>query len=158
MRWPWDLTRDLSAVRFPRFQREHDRNSLDGMRTAFLQDLDEASLPVVLILDTYEQATDDAKQWIEQRLLPHCARHEGLRLVVAGKEVPGLDPARPWSQLTLRNELPPISDPAPWCDYSQRVVGLTQCTQDQITLLVQAASGSPRLVSTLLANLKRVAR
>jgi len=148
------LSSDLVGLRFPRFEREQARGASETLRTAFLQDLDEARVPALLLLDTYEQANEEAKQWIEQRFLPYFRRHEGLRLVLAGKVIPAADPGRPWASLAISHELPPIRSAAPWCDYSRRVVGLTH-PDELIGFLVEAAQGSPRVLGTLLANLKR---
>jgi hypothetical protein len=152
----WDLSRDLAPLRFPRFEREMNRHATDSLRTAFLQDLDEARNPVLLVLDTYEQATDEARQWVEHRLLPHCRRHEGLRLVVAGIQVPALDRSRPWSKMAVSRELPPIKDHMHWCAYVRREMGLTAYRDDQIEILVKATAGSPRPLGNLLATLVRV--
>jgi hypothetical protein len=155
----WDLSRDLAPLRFPRFKREMDRSATDSLRTAFLQDLDESGKPVVLVLDTYEQATEEASRWVENRLLPHVRRYDGLRLVLAGIKVPALDPSRPWSRIATSRELPLIKDPAHWCDYARRVMGLTVSGDDQmkfddhIRIIVRAAAGHPRLLETLVANL-----
>ena len=150
----WDLSRDLAPLRFPRFEREQQRGATETLRTAFLQDLDDARQPVLLILDTYEQATEEAKQWIEQRFLPHFRRHDGLRLVLAGKAVPAAEAGRPWSRLAVSRELPPIRDARYWCQYTRDVLGLTAYRDDQIQILVDATAGSPRVLSGLLGNLR----
>jgi hypothetical protein len=149
----WDLSRDLAPLRFPRFEREMNRNATESLRTAFLQDLDEARAPVLLVLDTYEQATEEARQWVEHRLLPHFRRRDGLRLVLAGIRVPTVDPSRPWSGIAVSYELPPIKDHQHWCDYVRRVMGLTAYRDDQIEILVKATAGSPRPLGNLLATL-----
>jgi hypothetical protein len=148
----WDLAHDLAPLRFPRFERERQRDATDALRTAFLQDLDETRVPILLVLDTYEQATEEAKQWVEDSLLPHFRRHDGLRLVLAGKIVPEAE-GHVWARLAIRRELPPIREVAPWHDYSRRVLGLAHPDND-IRLLVEAAQGSPRVLGSLLGNLK----
>jgi hypothetical protein len=148
----WGLTRDLAPLRFPRFERERRRNTSEALRTAFLDDLDEAREPVLFILDAYEQATEEAKRWIEDSFLPHFCRHDGLRLVLAGQNVPPPE-GHPWGTWTIHRALPPIRDVASWRDYSRRVLGLANPDQD-IRLLVEAARGSPRVLSSLLWNLK----
>lgn len=146
----WSLSRDLSpGVRFPRFQRELDRNSVEALRTAFLQDLSEASCPVLLILDTYEQATDEARRWVEDSLFWRVVRQDGLRLVVAGQTVP--EPDARWARFAMRHELPPITDPVHWLRFREQL-GVT-CTDESLCTLVTAARGSPRMMGTLLSNL-----
>ena len=66
-----DARRDLRFLRFPRFDRElgQDRRP-EMLRAAFLEDIEESPEPVLLIFDAFEQATEDAKRWVEDQLLP----------------------------------------------------------------------------------------
>lgn len=145
------LVRDLEPLRFPRYERERARGA-PSLRQAFLEDIDDARVPLLLVLDTYEQATDDARRWIEDQLLPACRHLDGLRLVLAGKVVPLVE-GRPWSDLATTHELQPIHDPAHWCDYGRRFLGISRPDSD-IQVLVEVAQGSPRAIGDLLRNLK----
>ena len=150
----WELSRELAPIRFARFERELNRNAEDTLRVAFLDDLGECHAPVLLVLDTYEQATDETKRWVEQRFLPHVRRCSGLCVVLSGQKVPEPHPSAPWEQLATHYELGPIVEAAYWQDYGQRVVGLTSIRPDQIELLVAAVNGSPRALKGMLSNLK----
>jgi hypothetical protein len=68
-----ELSQDLAgAVRFARFDREVQRMAEEPLRSAFLQDLCETRLPVVLLFDTFEDATDEARRWLEHSLFRWC--------------------------------------------------------------------------------------
>ncbi len=151
-----DLRRDLNAVRFPRFDRLRDSGPTEMLRQAFLLDLEDCGHPVVLILDAFEQSTDEASQWVLTRLLPLCDTYGGIRVVLGGKTFPDLQANRRLAPRVRCFELPPIRDAAHWCDYGRRVLGLApdKLPDDHIGTLVTAAQGSPRVVSTLLSNFK----
>lgn len=149
-----EAKRDLVGLRFPRFERELERDLPEMLRAAFLQDIEETTLPVVLLLDTYEQATDEAKAWVEHRLLPFCRSFLGICVVIAGQSVPQITGTHRLSGLAKTIVLSSIDDPRAWCDYSRRVVGLNSLPDEHIATLVTAARGSPRAVSAMLDNLK----
>jgi len=151
-----DLRRDLKGVRFPRFDRCRENEPAETLRQVFLLDLEECGHPVVLILDAFEQATDEASTWVENRLLPLCVACTGIRVVIGGKSIPNLQANPRFGYRVRCFELPPIRDAAPWCAYGRRVLGLTleNLPDEHIGTLVAAALGSPRAVSTFLTNLK----
>ena len=146
------LRRDLSGLDFPRFDREQRGNARPEMlHSAFLQDLQDCAEPVLLLLDSFEQAGADARRWVEDQLLPRCRQLPGLRLVLAGQQVP--EPIGPLVRLTERRELPPIPDPEPWCTFYHDVLNGGAIPDDHIRTLVQTAQGSPRAMSEFLGIL-----
>ena len=74
--------------------------------------------PSLLIFDTYE-AAGEAREWVDNQLLPHLLRCPWLRVVIAGQDVP--DPtAAIWlsvARATLPVEPPP---PADWLEYGKK--------------------------------------
>jgi hypothetical protein len=150
-----DARRELTGLRFTRFDRHSTGNAPEMIRDAFLRDLQEASAPVLLLLDTFEQATEESSAWVKNRLLPLCRNDSGLRIVIAGQTVPAVDGDARLAPWVKSRELLPIHDHRPWCDFSRRVIGLTSAVpDDHIATLVTAARGSPRALSSFLANLK----
>jgi len=150
----YNLSQDLLGVRFARFERELQRPTDDPLRRAFLQDLSETQHPVLLVLDAYEGATDEARIWVEQGLFGLARRFDGLRVVVAGQKVPVIDASVRWASVARVHELPPITDPRSWCRYLREVLGVTSIPDDHVTTMVKAARGSPRFLGTLLPNLQ----
>lgn len=149
-----NLSQDLRAIRFVRFERELRRPVEEPLRRAFLQDLSESRNPVVLLLDDYEEATDEAQRWVEQSLFSLARRFDGLRIVVAGQKVPALEASALWASVAHSHELPPITDPVSWCRYLREVLGVTGIPDEHVVTMVKAARGSPRPLSTLLAGLQ----
>jgi hypothetical protein len=148
------LSQDLTgAVRFARFERDMARTAEEPPRGAFLQDLSETHCPVVLLFDTYEDATDESRRWVEQSLFGLVRRFNGLRVVVSGQQVPVSDAPARWTGIARTHELPPITDPAPWCRYRDSL-GVKDTPDDHVRTMVKAAKGSPRFLGSLLSNLQ----
>lgn len=148
-----ELAGELQGIRFARFERAKLTQS-EALRMAFLEDVGEARKPVILLLDTYEAASDEAQLWIEQNLFGLVRRVVGLRVVMTGKTVPALEPGAKWAALAESHELPPISDAAHWCRYVREILRIMNVPDDHIRTLVMAAKGSPRVLASLLANLR----
>ncbi|HET8774684.1 MAG TPA: ATP-binding protein [Thermoanaerobaculia bacterium] len=137
------------AIRFPRFERELERNAPEMLRVSFLRDLGEASQAVVLILDAFEHATEEATRWVEQQLLPLVARRDGIRLVIAGQRVPAAGAGAVWADTVICYELPMIKDPEHWDRYVKQM-GVKNLPGDHLVTLVKATGGSPRGMHDLL--------
>ena len=146
------MRRDLMALPFRRFDREAGAEGRPEMlHAAFLEDLSESRRPVLIVLDTFEQATEDSKRWVEDHLLPRCCQTQGLRLVIAGTQVPAPSPR--FSSLTERLELGPIVDPGHWCSYFRKVLKCQRFPDEHLATLVLAAGGRPRTMHLFLTNL-----
>ena len=140
-----DLTQELAAVvRFARFEREMQRTAEEPLRRAFLQDLSETRRPVVLLLDTYEDATDESRRWVEQSLFGMVRRFDGLRVVVSGQQVPVPDAAARWAGIARIHELPPIMDHVPWCRYLRDSLGVTDIPDEHVENDGQGDEGKSR--------------
>ncbi len=150
----YDLSQDMSGIAFVRFERELRHSADEPLRRAFLEDLKDTRRPAVLFLDAYEGATDESRRWVEQGLFGLARRFDGLRVIVAGQTVPNVDSSPPWAHLARSHELPPITDPAPWCQYLREVLGVTGVPDDHVATMVKATRGSPRPLGSLLANLQ----
>lgn len=145
-----DLRAGLHGIGFQRFMREHERNSVGMMRTMFLEDLKEATEPVLILLDTYEQAHAEVKQWVCTQLLNHAALNERLRVVVVGQSVPDPDEHPRWGgRLTRKQVLAPIMEPQHWCHYSEHILG-KQVDPSIIQQVLVMTHGAPRYVHELL--------
>lgn len=150
----YDLSCDLAGIRFTRFERARSRGD-DSLRTAFLDDLSETRRPVVLLLDTYEAATDETRHWVEQSLFGLARRFDGIRIVVCGKVVPLVEPPPRWSDIAHWRELPPVSDHSDWCHWLREVLGVTTIPDDHVCTMVRAVRGSPRALSSMFCELQK---
>jgi hypothetical protein len=63
-------------------------DSQNSSGDALIHDLCAYAKPLVLIIDTFESATDDASRWITHQLLPAAHKNKQLYIVLGGKNVP----------------------------------------------------------------------
>lgn len=84
-------------------RRQHERM----VTKAFLEGCQAllASGPIVILIDSYEMASEEAKTWIRSQLLPPVrdGKLAKLVIVIAGREVPQLDSA--WDHCALKVQL-----------------------------------------------------
>src|SRR5262249_31936714 len=60
-----------------------------------ISDLQQLSAPLLLVFDTYEQASADAQKWLESQILPRLERAPGVVVVISGQKIPEHD-RHPW--------------------------------------------------------------
>jgi hypothetical protein len=140
---------------FPAFDTEWSGRRRDEvLGAAFLDDLRYCPDPVLLLLDTYEQATAENQRWVETRLLPRCCRHDGLRLLIAGQRVP--EAGGVMAPPTERRELL-LPQPADWADYYHRVLRGKPLPHDHFKTLWLAVEGKPSAMFALLTTVCKAA-
>jgi len=59
-----------------------------ALTNAWFSDLKAVPSPILVILDTYEDATTEVKEWIDGPFLARVARTPNLRVLLAGQKVP----------------------------------------------------------------------
>jgi hypothetical protein len=74
--------------------------------------------PVLIVLDSYEQATIGTREWLETHLLDWLDKVGQLRLLIAGQSVP--EPGLKWRRLAQYRELRGIREPDHWLPVVQR--------------------------------------
>ncbi|HEY6345751.1 MAG TPA: serine protease [Bryobacteraceae bacterium] len=112
--------------------------------------------PVVLQIDTWEDAGDPIRQWVTKTLFPAVPANPGLVVVIAGNsKVEPLTKACP-AGLCARHPLKPILSTDDWHDYAVRRWPNTGLTTDHITALVLRNRGIPINVETDLAFVQGV--
>jgi hypothetical protein len=104
--------------------------------------------PFLLLLDTFQDAGGDSRQFLET-LLSRMGRCPRVAVVVGGQTVPTPQPK--WSQWAKTFRLQPIVDVAPWARFADER-WRRQIESKDLALLVQAAKGEPGLLVTLLGN------
>jgi hypothetical protein len=104
--------------------------------------------PTLLVFDTYEAATEEAKDWIESVLLPYVVPARWLRVVITGQSVPA--PAgSTWEAVatsTLTLQLPNAED---WFAYA-RANHDDDVTLEFVTRAHQLSNGKPSVLASLL--------
>lgn len=132
---------------------EHRRAALTE---AWFEDLRELTSPVLMALDTYEQAPEETARWIGGPFLARAVQTESLRVLVAGQKVPdantiewghccttyqlfGVPEARHWLPIVLAmNKEIPIRDPETW------LAGVCYALHGNPNDIMQIISGLPR--------------
>lgn len=135
-------------IELTRYQRAIERGDLGVADENLLTDLEESPAPVLLMLDTYEQATEECRLWVETQLMPLVSDSESLRLVILGQTVPTPPPSA--ADVTRTLPLKPIDDPKHWRRYCEQKYGKIW-PEDQLSLLVKGLSGSPRGIAQALS-------
>lgn len=80
---------------------------------AWLTDLQAITHPLLLIMDTYEQATTDVVGWIEGPFLTRAARLPQLRILLAGQHVPDAHNIE-WGSCCHKRDLYGVQDARHW--------------------------------------------
>jgi hypothetical protein len=122
---------------------------LARLEAAFFEDLAAIRRPIVLLMDTFEKAPDELKQWLGNRFLAQVS--EGLpqfRVVVAGQEIP--ETKLDWRSCHHCCVLGPIEEVNCWCEYLQsRQVPFDLKFVEGVVLALQ---GKPRDIALLLES------
>jgi len=141
------LALDIDAKILPAF---HSASG-SARKTALLKDLENLRKPLLLGFDTYQQVAQDIADWIEGQFLRRADQCPGLLVLVAGIEVP--NPTRySWGGLAISRELLPIREKKYWQEYTERVLGNKQITEDHIEALLYVSQGEPGQTSALLQS------
>ncbi len=127
---------------------ERDAEKLRGL---FQTALSKTLKPIVLFVDTFEDATVECKEWFEESLIPFIRRSDSVRLVVAGKNVP--KPIEPWNNICQRVDVGSIDEAKYWCRYRD-ALGLHSPNNDEIVKFVAITKGDPSILSALITSSK----
>jgi hypothetical protein len=103
--------------------------------------------PSLFIFDTYE-AAGEAKDWIENVLLPHLVSARWLRVVIIGQSVPSRAGAI-WESVATGPLNLHLPGPEDWLVYGRTNLGDT-LDLDFVTQAHQYADGKPSLLAGLL--------
>ena len=92
---------------------------LQGTAYDLRADLRKVGSPILLAFDTYERANGEARELVEGLLLADLDRLDGVRLVIAGQDVPDHAHAL-WAGSVRHFSLKPITEPKFWRLYAER--------------------------------------
>ncbi len=139
------LTLDLKG-RLPRLT--------DRTPTKLQEALRKVREPVLIILDTFESATEDARNFVQGTLLAELNRTNTIRLVIAGQ--PQAIPApgkNPWQDYVRRFDLPLMRDPRPWVEWARHTY--PNIPPHCVKTIVLSTEGAPGAIATQLENLSK---
>lgn len=137
------LALDLGG-RIPNLRDRNPQRLREGLRSA--------TQPVLLVFDTFEKATDEARKFVEDNILSDMGRASSMRILLAGQPAECPDPAKAaWQPFARRFVLRSIPDPEPWIVWATK--RFPHLTAEMIRPVVAATNGLPGPTSALLENL-----
>lgn len=116
-----------------------------------LSDLQDATSPVLLIFDTYEQASEDSRRWIEGRLLSRVDRVPGLVVVIGGQKLPEYG-KYPWEKVAEIRKMSPIDNQEDWIEYSASEFGRADVPRQHVQAFIDGTNGNPGMIRALIEN------
>ena len=114
-----------------------------------IRDLKELRIPLLLIFDTYEQASEEIKRWLENQLLQRLKQAPAVIVIIAGQKIPE-HTKYSWSETAKKYELPPIDQVEDWLEFTQKKWNNSNITKQHIEALTLATQGNPAELSSLL--------
>ena len=127
---------------------------LIALREAFFQDLVALPHPVLLILDTFNEAPETLANWIAGEFLAEVADAPNVLAVVAGQQVP--EPSGEWMRCHYHCGLENILEIDAWWDYAQ-IQGLP-FSRDEVGMAIRILKGQPSEIVKTFEALAREAR
>lgn len=114
--------------------------------------LRKATQPVLFVFDTFESATDEAREFVERHFLADLGRSNAMRVLLAGQPqgVPDPDKAT-WRSYAKRFNLGTIEDPQPWVDWAKDTYRLLPA--NAVAAIAVSAGGVPGAIANQLAKL-----
>ena len=117
-----------------------------------ISDLQQPRVPVVLFFDTYQQASAESQQWLENRFLPRIDRAPGVITVIGGQTVPA-HRNYTWKSMTEVRILKPITEVDDWLKFIGRKWPKTDVPVEYVKGITLAAKGEPGMMSALLETM-----
>lgn len=113
-------------------------------------DLRNVASPVLLAFDTYERANSDARELVEGLLLADIDRLGGIRLIIAGQNVPDHEHAL-WAAAVRHLNLEAITETKCWQVYAER--HHIKVKAEHVEALTLGSSGIPGVIRSMLQTL-----
>ncbi len=108
--------------------------------------------PLLFSFDTFEQATDEARDFVEKHFLADLGRTNAMRLLIAGQPHAMPDPRKAaWEAHARRFDLGNIPDPQPWVDWAARAYPLIPASS--VITIVAVSGGAPGTIANQLSTL-----
>ncbi|WP_291995398.1 SEFIR domain-containing protein [Candidatus Accumulibacter sp. ACC003] len=121
-----------------------------------IADLQQLAAPLLLILDTWEQASAEAQDWIEKQLLPRIDKAPAVVVVIAGQRVPDAA-GRAWASAVASCPLSSILSVDDWLAFARERLQCPGIQRLQVETLTVVTDGVPGPLSALLSKLAQSA-
>ncbi|MDB6025453.1 MAG: hypothetical protein JWM68_1676, partial [Verrucomicrobiales bacterium] len=114
--------------------------------------LRKATRPMLFVFDTFERATEDAREFVENHFLAEMGRADAMRILLAGQPAQMPDPAKAaWREHARRFNLGSIEDPKPWVDWAART--FPHIPAAVVAAIAVSAGGAPGAIANQLTTL-----
>jgi hypothetical protein len=117
-----------------------------ALTEAWLNDLQDLEKPFLLVLDNYEEASQELSEWVAHHILPKAGQIPLLRILIANVAPPIYDIS--WQAWAKTMELKGIMDPNAWIPVAQ-AMGRNP-TLEQLTGACKMANGNPGVMINLI--------
>ena len=143
-----DLSGDQSLIQvvLQGSSKQERQFRLQQVQSAFFKDLQKCKSPIVFILDTFNGATDELRDWIAGSFLMEVADNDRLYGVVAGQVVP--EPSIEWERLHHKYCLRPITQHPVWYAYAKDEG--YPFDEKEVGMMVDWFQGVPNLIGQAL--------
>ncbi len=121
---------------------------------AWFEDIRASDNPLVIIIDTYEQANDEVKSWISGHFLTNVASIPNIRIAIAGQKVPDYHEAGEWKHCCEFHELNGVPEPHHWLPVVQHMKRrVVEPALVYLTGICQAYNGQPEAIMKFIKGL-----
>jgi hypothetical protein len=113
-----------------------------SLRNAFFEDISQIDRPIVIIFDTFNEASPELAEWLGGQFLSELVIAPNLRAVVAGQNVP--EPTIEWMADCEYCRLGAIEDVDAWWDFVQNQK--LPFPKDAVKAITLTFQGQPKMI------------
>ena len=127
------------ALRATRVRNHEMRQIFDAFSSDLVALTKSANMPVVVIIDTFEKASESLQNWIARELVPRISSLESVVWIIAGQQTPPVK-LRDANWL-LQQQLRPLAAEYRW-EYLRRIK--LEWDEVLIKFICEASNGKPK--------------
>ncbi len=121
------------------------------LQEMFFQDLQKVKKTVVILFDTFNEASTDIRRWLSGAFLAAVTNCENLRVVIAGQSVPERNCE--WDRNCHKCHLGRIDDEQAWYEFTQEME--LSLSQEIVAKFVAALEGNPKKLKEAFETLSK---
>jgi GTPase SAR1 family protein len=127
-----------------------------ALTNAWFADLQALSQPLLLVMDTYEQATTEVQEWIDGPLLARAAQAQQVRVLLAGQKVPDANNIE-WGHCCQTCDLYGVHEAKHWLPIVEAMERVIDVRDPEMWLagICHALDGRPKDIMQVIENLPR---
>lgn len=131
------------------------RHSLQlALTDSWLADLQIANSPFLLVIDSFELATEEFEEWLTHHMLPRVVETKQMRVLLAGRTIP--KPALEWESFVQIHKLHGIPDANLWLPVAEAMEREVPSI-DYLEGAIAMAKGNPSFMTQFISMLPKKA-